>query len=256
MKRRDLIAAAAGAIAATVLAGGVAWAAIPGPSGVIQGCYDSGGNVKVVEALTCPRNYTPFQWNAQGPPGTHGADGADGVSPSVSQLAAGDANCPAGGAAITDATGESAYVCSGENGEDGDPFSGTFASPNGEYAISVTDTGVTLSRGTGVSIKLAGNDVEIRGRNLDLNADIRATLKGAAVAEVQGGTSATLKGAIAEVEGGASATLRGNLATVQGNLVQIKGGGACLPAARLNDPVVAPGGAGVIVGGAPTVCVG
>jgi hypothetical protein len=32
MRRRDLLAA---------LAGGIAWAAIPGDGGVIQGCYDS-----------------------------------------------------------------------------------------------------------------------------------------------------------------------------------------------------------------------
>ena len=35
MKRRDLLAAAAGALAATTLAGGVAWATIPGSDGTI-----------------------------------------------------------------------------------------------------------------------------------------------------------------------------------------------------------------------------
>jgi hypothetical protein len=60
-----------GGAVAIMLAGGVAWAAI-GDGGVIQGCYDSGGNVKVVAALPCPRGYTPFQWNQQGPPGIPG----------------------------------------------------------------------------------------------------------------------------------------------------------------------------------------
>jgi hypothetical protein len=78
MKRRDLIAAATGALAATVLAGGVAWAGIPGSSGVIQGCYDSGGNVKVVESLPCPRSYTPFSWNQQGIQGPKGDTGLQG----------------------------------------------------------------------------------------------------------------------------------------------------------------------------------
>ena len=78
MRGRHLITAAAGALAATVLAGGVAWAAIPGPGGVIQACYDSGGNVKVVEALPCPRNYTAFQWNAQGVQGIQGPQGIEG----------------------------------------------------------------------------------------------------------------------------------------------------------------------------------
>lgn len=75
MRRRDLIVAALGAVVATVLAGSVAWAAIPGPGGVIQGCYDSGGNIKVVEALPCPRTYTPFQWNQQGIQGPKGDKG-------------------------------------------------------------------------------------------------------------------------------------------------------------------------------------
>ena len=43
--------------------------------------------------------------------------------------------------AITDAAGHTAYVCSGQNGADGQPFSGTVSSPNGLYALSVTDDG-------------------------------------------------------------------------------------------------------------------
>lgn len=77
MKRRDIVAAAVGAVAATALAGSVARAAI-GDGGVIQGCYDSGGNVKVVAALPCPKNYTPFQWNQQGIPGPKGDQGDQG----------------------------------------------------------------------------------------------------------------------------------------------------------------------------------
>jgi hypothetical protein len=43
-----------------------------GDSGVIQACYDDGGNVKVVSALPCPRGYT-----ALGPVSTKaGADTA------------------------------------------------------------------------------------------------------------------------------------------------------------------------------------
>jgi hypothetical protein len=79
LRRRDLSAALAGAAVCIVLAGGVAWAAIPSvPGGVIQGCYDSGGNVKVVEALPCPRNYTAFKWSQQGPQGLQGIQGIQG----------------------------------------------------------------------------------------------------------------------------------------------------------------------------------
>ena len=69
-----------------MLAGGVAWAAIP-EGGVIQGCYDSGGNLKLVAALPCPKGYTPLAWNQQGLqgphvpqgiPGTNGTNGANG----------------------------------------------------------------------------------------------------------------------------------------------------------------------------------
>ena len=94
------------------------------------------------------------------PPGVDGTDGAPGpagsagVSPSVAPLAVGDRHCPTGGAAITDAAGSTAYVCSGANGADGAdgadgaPFSGTFTSPNGLYSINVTDAGVTVKHGT------------------------------------------------------------------------------------------------------------
>ena len=64
-----------GAIAAAVvaaMAGGIAWAAIPGPGGVIQGCYDNGGNVKVVDALPCPKGSKPLPWNQAGAPGVSG----------------------------------------------------------------------------------------------------------------------------------------------------------------------------------------
>jgi hypothetical protein len=50
---------------------------IPGPGGVIQGCYDSGGNVKVVAyGAACPRTYTPLQWNQQGIQGIPGEPAA------------------------------------------------------------------------------------------------------------------------------------------------------------------------------------
>jgi hypothetical protein len=183
MKRRDVIAALAGAAVCMVLAGGVAWAAIPGPGGVIQGCYDSGGNVKVVESLPCPKNYTAFQWNQQGLPGPKGdrgddgADGANGVSPTVTQLPEGDATCAAGGAALTDASGSTAYVCNGLAGEDGQPFAGTFTSPNGEYSISITDTGITIAHGTSNSIMLTGDDLVVRSEDIDVRSDLTTVLR-------------------------------------------------------------------------------
>jgi hypothetical protein len=60
------------------LVGGIAWAAIPGSGGVIQGCYDKTGAVRVVDALPCPKGQTPLQWNQQGPTGTTGPQGPPG----------------------------------------------------------------------------------------------------------------------------------------------------------------------------------
>jgi hypothetical protein len=90
MRKRDLIAAAVGGLTVTVLAGSVAWAAIPGDGGVIQGCYDTGGNVKVVATLPCPKGYTALAWAQQGPAGDQGEKGDPG------NLALAGRSCPPG----------------------------------------------------------------------------------------------------------------------------------------------------------------
>src|SRR5436190_3398084 len=61
------------------LAAVIGFAAIPGPNGVIQGCYDGGGNLKVVSALPCPKNWTPLQWSQQGIKGDTGEKGEPGA---------------------------------------------------------------------------------------------------------------------------------------------------------------------------------
>ena len=146
MRGRDLVAALVGGAVAIVLAAGVAWAAI-GDGGVIQGCYDSGGNVKVVASLPCPKGYTPFQWNQQGPkggpgpqgppgangqngaPGEPGKDGADGVSVTSAPEPDG-ANCPNGGSEFTAVNGVT-YACDGAPGSDGGGGVGTLADLDG-----------------------------------------------------------------------------------------------------------------------------
>ena len=169
MGKSHLLAAAAGAVAASALAGGVAWATIPGDGGVIQGCYTKvGGILRVVDAEKgqhCLGIEVPINWNQRGlkgDPGANGTNGAPGASPTVSQLQPGDSNCPAGGAEITDAAGSTAYVCGGAKGADGQSFAGTFTSPNGEYSIDVTDTGIVLSHGTNTSINLVGDNLDLR----------------------------------------------------------------------------------------------
>ena len=78
MKNQALLTAVVSALAASAIAGGIAWAAI-GDGGAIQGCYDSGGNLKVVSALPCPKGYTALAWNQQGPPGSQGVPGTPGT---------------------------------------------------------------------------------------------------------------------------------------------------------------------------------
>jgi Collagen triple helix repeat (20 copies) len=78
MRGRRRLTMAVVVLAVACLAG-IAYAAIPGSNGVIQGCYDSGGNLKVVSPLPCPKGYTPLQWNQQGPEGDRGEKGDPGI---------------------------------------------------------------------------------------------------------------------------------------------------------------------------------
>jgi Collagen triple helix repeat (20 copies) len=131
MRKRDLIAAAIGALTAIVLAGSVAWAAIPGDGGVIQGCYDAGGNLKVVAALPCPKGYTQLPWNQQGPKGDAGATGPPG---------------PPGQPGATGATGPQGPP--GESGEKGDQGLPGPVGPPGSGMSSLADlNGLTCNVG-------------------------------------------------------------------------------------------------------------
>jgi hypothetical protein len=62
---------AVGIVVLAVLAGGsVALGAIPGADGVIKGCYDNSGYVKVIDsAATCNAGSTAISWNQKGPKG-------------------------------------------------------------------------------------------------------------------------------------------------------------------------------------------
>lgn len=244
MRTKGLVTGLAGGAVGLLVAGSVAWTAIPSHDGVIRGCYTKlGGVVRLVDPARgqgChPSLEVPISWSQkgapgpQGPAGADGSDGADGIGPSVEQLAPGQsAGCPAGGAAITDAAGQTAYVCNGRDGADGldgQSFSGTFTSPNGEHSIEVSDSGIRLAHGTAVVLTLVGDDVLVRAAN-------DATLEGGATARVRGG-----------------GTVRAD-----GGQVRINSEAGCSAAARVGDGVqVNPAtGAGVVVGGEPTVCVG
>ena len=83
--RKDLLAAVVGGAIVMVLAGGVAWAAIPAvPGGVIQGCYDSGGNIEVCPGTPVPGEVHAAYMESAGATGSYwwatGAKGENGHS--------------------------------------------------------------------------------------------------------------------------------------------------------------------------------
>jgi hypothetical protein len=202
---------------------------------VIQVCENPGnGALRVVadNQTDCHAKETPISWNVVGPPGPKGDPGADGVSPTVTQLAAGDSNCSAGGAAITDAAGSTAYVCSGS------PFDGTFTSPNGSFTLQVNDNGIKLGGPGNQMITIAGSGLTIRAKSFDARIDIDAKLEAGANLDVRGGSTASMRAG-------------GNL-DLRGAGVSLNGVGSCAGAARIGDSVAGS----VITAGSSTVCVG
>lgn len=70
-----------GAVVGLALAGGVAWATIPGNDGVIHGCYSANGSLRVIDpsaGTACKNSETAIQWNQQGPTGPPGPAGQQG----------------------------------------------------------------------------------------------------------------------------------------------------------------------------------
>ena len=220
MSKSNLLAATIGAVVASALAGGVAWATIPGDGGVIQGCYTKvGGILRVIDTAKGERCFgieLPITWNQKGPkgdPGATGAGGAAGMSPTVGQLQPGDPNCPAGGAAITAADGSTANVCNGTNGQS---FAGTVTSPNGQYSIGVTDAGITLSNGQGTSLALTGNDLTLRSAgDFDVVSDHAIGLTARTSAIIDAATNFALKGSgTGLVQSGGVLSLKGSAVNV------------------------------------------
>jgi hypothetical protein len=68
----------AAAVAALALAGGIAYAAIPDPTGMIHGCFKTvGGQLRVIDTSTtnCLPSETAISWNQVGAQGTPGVSG-------------------------------------------------------------------------------------------------------------------------------------------------------------------------------------
>jgi hypothetical protein len=86
VKARSKFTLVLGTAALALVVGSLAWAAIPGGNGVINGCYDKGsGQLRVTDTATgqpkgCSTKETPLAWNQQGPQGLQGPKGDAGPS--------------------------------------------------------------------------------------------------------------------------------------------------------------------------------
>jgi hypothetical protein len=118
--------------AGALFAGGVAYGA--GSDTEIDACVQKGnGTLYLANANgSCKPGDSPIAWGMQGPPGAMGPSGPQG--------APGPEGPP--GAAGT--------------------FSGTFKSPNGQYQITVLDTGIEI-KGPGGKIKVNGGNLTMEG---------------------------------------------------------------------------------------------
>jgi hypothetical protein len=182
------------ALAGCVVAGRAAYGAMNAAQSQINACYKpSTGALYLAGAKAAAKKSTragcragdvAISWNVEGPagkdgtPGTNGlngkdgAPGKDGVSVTGTAVTAGDARCAYGGAAFA--------AANGVNGKDGAPgaagppgdFSGHFASPNGEFALDVSNSGVKLS-GPFASIELSNVGMTLKGIGLtQINAGV------------------------------------------------------------------------------------
>jgi hypothetical protein len=216
LRRRWVVALV---VAGLATAGGVAYATIPDSGGVYTACVlNKVGTIRLIDPSLgsssllahCTALETQITWNQRG---------ADGVSPTVAQLSTGDSHCPVGGAAITDAHGTTAFVCSGK---DGQPFAGTFTSPNGKFSLTVADAGVqivgpdskiSLPGSGGVAVKSDG-DVSIA-----VGGNASTTVAGSRTETVGGNESITIGGGRTESVGAAQTLVVGGARseTVGGN---------------------------------------
>jgi len=133
------------------LAGGVAYATIPGADGVIHACYaKSGGALRVVDASVtgCKSGETSLDWNMHGPAGQQGAAGAVGpIGPAGPAGSAGAAG-PKGDAGAAGPKGDAGAAGpqgpAGPQGVKGDPGS-ALTSIDGLAGLACTRGGVSGS---------------------------------------------------------------------------------------------------------------
>jgi hypothetical protein len=271
--RRKGVLVLAGALALLAVVG-VAYAAIPDSAGVYTACKLNGiGTIRLIDpslpssALLshCTAIETQISWNQKGQKGDTGAAGKDGVSPTVAQLSPGDSHCPAGGAAITDAGGTTAYVCSGQNGKDGvdgKSFAGSFTSPSGQFSLTVGDDGVHIvGPGSAIdvtsdgTVRVEGDRVETVASNetVSITGNRTETVGQDETIKVGGDRTENVSSNETVKVGGVLALRSGGALNLDGSLLGLNAGPACRPVARVGDmvdPVTE-----LILTGSPDVCI-
>src|SRR6266496_4002351 len=125
-----------GLAGAALVAAVAVHASIPGPDGVIHGCYGPSGNLRVVDSAdTCRHPEIELDWNQTGPTGATGPAGPTGATGPVGPAGATGATGttgPTGPAGPTGATGATgANGATGATGPPGTPGSSFLAGSSG-----------------------------------------------------------------------------------------------------------------------------
>ena len=254
-RRRDLIVAVlAFTLGSTTVVAAAGQFGFIGPDGTIHACVTAGGDIRLVQTGTLCRtspsaqhDEAPISWSQSGPLGATGPMGPTGATGLTgSQGATG----VTGGQGSTGATGTDGAT--GSTGPAG-TFSGTFTSPNGQYSISVTDTGIVLSGpGPHDKIRLDGTGVRIEAPQVSAMIDNGVVINSGQQIDLRAGTNATLRsGANLTITAGAALDVNAASGTIDTGTTVITGftviGGSsgCTPAVRMSDT------ADVIVGFTP-----
>ena len=199
-----------------------------------------------------------------GQDGQNGRDGNDGVNVTSQALAPGDdPACPNGGSKFTSANGTT-YACNGSNGQDGQNFSGTFQSPNGQYRLVVNDTSARLEGPAG-RVQITGNGVEVSS---PLGGALSLLASGSSLTTANG---LTLGGSTLTLNGGSAVAINaqnaltlhaqglfsasGSVTSIGGSQILLNGSGCGLLRSTDVNPVIGPGGGATLLnpGGSPTL---
>ena len=169
--RRHLLGYALGVVTAgIVFAGGIAYAA--STQDEVNACAKKGnGLLYLADDKGCQPGDAAIDWSVEGPPGPPGPAGPKGDKGDVGPRG------PEGPQGLPGAAGT---------------FSGSFQSPNGQYSLSVTDSGIELKGPGGGSVKLNGGNLILQGSvGLQLNAPIVSMNGGCSRVMRQNGAGAT-----------------------------------------------------------------